>query len=123
MKRFTRVTALVLCLILSAFAFASCGKKKTADATTAQATAAGTTAAPTAAEPTAEPTTAEIETLPAHVHVPESNYTVDLEPTCSTPGEKSYYCEECGELIAFLASDAASYITGAEIPIAGGWQL
>ena len=31
--------------------------------------------------------------------------------------------EECGELIAFLASDSAAYITGAEIPIAGGWQL
>ncbi|MBQ9338687.1 MAG: SDR family oxidoreductase [Lentisphaeria bacterium] len=31
--------------------------------------------------------------------------------------------EECAGLIAFLASDAASYITGAEIPIAGGWQL
>jgi len=31
--------------------------------------------------------------------------------------------EECAELIAYLASDAASYITGAEIPIAGGWQL
>ena len=31
--------------------------------------------------------------------------------------------EECAELIAFLASDAASYITGADIPIAGGMQL
>ena len=31
--------------------------------------------------------------------------------------------EECADLIAFLASDAAGYITGAEIPIAGGWQL
>ena len=30
---------------------------------------------------------------------------------------------ECGELIAFLASDKAGYITGAEIPIAGGLQL
>ena len=31
--------------------------------------------------------------------------------------------QECGELIAFLASESASYITGAEIPIAGGLQL
>ena len=31
--------------------------------------------------------------------------------------------EECAELIAFLASDSAGYITGAEIPVAGGWQL
>ena len=31
--------------------------------------------------------------------------------------------EECGELIAFLASDGAAYITGAEIPVAGGAQL
>ena len=31
--------------------------------------------------------------------------------------------EECAELIAFLSTPAASYITGAEIPIAGGWQL
>lgn len=31
--------------------------------------------------------------------------------------------EECAELITFLASPRASYITGAEIPIAGGLQL
>ena len=31
--------------------------------------------------------------------------------------------EECGDLIAFLASDQASYITGNEISISGGWQL
>lgn len=31
--------------------------------------------------------------------------------------------EECAELIAFLASDGAGYITGSEISISGGWQL
>lgn len=31
--------------------------------------------------------------------------------------------EECADLIAFLASDQSSYITGAEIPVAGGLQL
>jgi len=31
--------------------------------------------------------------------------------------------EDCAGAIAFLASDAAAYITGAEIPIAGGMQL
>ena len=31
--------------------------------------------------------------------------------------------EDCAGAIAFLASDSAAYITGAEIPIAGGMQL
>ena len=31
--------------------------------------------------------------------------------------------KECADLIAFLASDSAAYITGNEISISGGWQL
>ena len=31
--------------------------------------------------------------------------------------------EECAALAAFLAGEEAGYITGAESPISGGWQL
>ena len=31
--------------------------------------------------------------------------------------------EDCSGIVQFLASEAASYITGADIPVAGGWQL
>ena len=31
--------------------------------------------------------------------------------------------EDCAGVIAFLASENASYVTGAEIPVSGGWQL
>ena len=101
MKKAILALVLILCLAIAVFAFASCGKSGKTDATTA----ANTTAAPaagTTAEPTAEPTAAETTatpTQPPHVHTPEDHYTIDLEPTCSTPGEQSYYCEECGEKI------------------------
>ena len=93
MKRTTRAIALILCLILCAFAFASCGKdKKKGTATTAKGTAApSTTAAPA--------TTEAEETLPPHVHTVPDDYDEDFPATCIDPGAKSKYCTECGALI------------------------
>ena len=92
MKQFARIFAIVLCVALAVFAFASCGKSGKTDATTAAKTAAPT-AAGTTAEPTAEPTTA------GHVHTPASEYTIDVEATCTNAGQKSYHCTECGQII------------------------
>ena len=93
MKKLSVILALVLCLVLSVFCFASCKKDATnGDATTAKATAAlSTTAAPA-------DTTAEIKTQAPHVHVP-GDYEVDFPPTCSTEGEQSRYCVDCGLII------------------------
>ena len=94
MKKLTFTIALILCLVLCVFAFASCGKKKTADATTAK-----TTAAPTQPESTEPESTEPEETEPAHVHTPEQEWIVESDPTCVTPGQKVLYCEECGREI------------------------
>ena len=99
MKRLTLTIALILCLVLCVFAFASCGKKKAAATTAEQATVAATTAGQATAAATTAPATTAAPTQAPHVHTPEDHYTVDLKPTCTTPGEQSYYCEECGEKI------------------------
>ena len=86
MKKITLI-ALVLCLALTVFAFASCSKSnKGGDAT------AASTTAPTAASTTGESTT-------AHVHTPASEYTIDRQATCAAAGSKSYHCTVCGEII------------------------
>lgn len=96
MKKLTITLALILCLVLCVFAFASCGKK-TADATTGEKTAAPTDGSSTTAAPTEPATTTEPEeTEPAHVHTPEADWEIESDPTCTTPGKKVRYCEECG---------------------------
>ena len=92
MKKLTITLALVLCLVLCVFAFASCGKKS-ADATTGDKTAAPT-AAPTQPEATTATPTEPEET--EHVHTPEADWEIESDPTCTTPGKKVRYCEECG---------------------------
>ena len=95
-----KTLALILMLVMVAFAFASCGKK-TADATTDGKTAAPTTAAPTGSSTTAAPTQPEAtepeETVPTCQHVPEDTWRVETPATCSAPGVEKLYCLECGE--------------------------
>ena len=91
-----RTLALILCLVLTAFAFASCGKREKPSATTAAATAAPT-ASTTAAASTEPATTAEPEeTEPPHNHVPDDEYSVVTPATCLAPGSEAKYCLECG---------------------------
>ena len=99
MKKLTIALALVLCLALCVFCFASCGKKKktTTDTTAADVTAPDATAQATTAGPAA--TTTAKPTQPVCEHVPEDHYTVDTPATCLTEGSESLYCEECGQLI------------------------
>ena len=95
--KLTRAIALILCLILCAFAFASCDKNKKKDADT---TAKPTSAPATTAAPPATTTEEPEDTLPPHVHtIPDDYDEPDSEPTCISEGEKSKYCPECGAKI------------------------
>ena len=111
MKKLSVTLALVLCLVLCAFAFASCGKKTGTDATTKapdQSTTPGATT-PDATTPdatTPDATTPDATTPDAttpdeteHVHVRADEMTVDADPTCTTPGSKSYHCTVCSQII------------------------
>ena len=111
MRKTTITLALFLSFVLCLFCFASCGKKS-ADATTGnQATAPATTASGdatktgettgTATQPEAtqpEATEPEVTAAP-HEHTPDTEWTVIAEPTCSAPGRKVLFCQECGVAI------------------------
>ena len=72
--------ALILCLVLCVFAFASCDKAKNGKSTTA-----------------ADTTVPDATT--AHVHTPASEYTIDEEATCAYAGSKSFHCTVCNKII------------------------
>ena len=99
MKKLSIALALLLCVVICVFCFASCGKKK-ADATTAApgTTPTTTESSTTAPATTAEATTAEPTTAP-HEHTPEADYTIDKPATCGEDGSKSIHCSECGNII------------------------
>ncbi len=42
---------------------------------------------------------------------------------CEIPMHRFGSAKECAPCVTFLASEEAGYITGAEIPVTGGWQL
>ena len=89
-----KTLALILMLVMVAFAFASCAKKENAATTAKPATTPSTTATPTEPEAT-EPE----ETEPACNHVPEDEWSVYTPANCTTPGVERLYCKECGEII------------------------
>ena len=94
MKRLYVTLALVLCLVLCAFTFASCGKKKATASTTAKNGA----------------------TECAHVW---SDYVVDVEPTCYTVGVKSKYCTKCGaqDLASIVELDMIDHTPSSEYTV------
>lgn len=83
MKKRAITFASILCLVLIVFALASCsnGKKPARTDGTAPVTTAATT-------------TGDAE----HVHVWDTEYTVDAPATCTNDGAKSIYCSTCREL-------------------------
>ena len=97
MKKLTTALALVLCLVLCIFAFASCGKKNKTTSTTAAETD------PSAASTTAEATTVSTTTAkPAHVHTIPDEWEPDylVKPTCRNEGIRIKICPDCGDIVA-----------------------
>ncbi|MBR4335651.1 MAG: hypothetical protein IKP74_04265 [Clostridia bacterium] len=104
MKKLTMALALILCLVLCVFAFASCGKKKntTTDTTAEQGTTPSGGEATTAVQPTTPASTTEKEpeeTLPGCAHVPEDEWYIEPAATCIAPGSKVKLCAICGQEI------------------------
>ena len=99
MKKLTIALALVLCLVLCVFAFASCGKKNKKADTTVPVTEPDASAQQTTAQQTTAPATT---TKAAHVHVIPEDWDEHnlVDPTCQTEGTRVKYCEECGEIVA-----------------------
>ena len=83
MKKRAITFASILCLVLIVFALASCsnGKKPARTDGTAPVTTAATTAGDA-----------------EHVHVWDTEYTVDAPATCTEDGARSIYCSTCREL-------------------------
>ncbi len=51
-----------------------------------------------------------------HSHEWESDYTVDLEPTCTESGSKSIHCKTCGETKSVTEIPATNHIGRTEYP-------
>ena len=110
MKRITVTLALILCLVLAAFAFASCGKEKKPAGTTASGACAhewGDYVVEVSATCSSvgmkvryckkceapDPETVEVPKL---AHTESTDYKIISNPTCSDPGYKTKFCTACG---------------------------
>lgn len=85
MKKLTLILALVLCLALCVFAFASCGKSGKDDAKTESDSASATSAS--------------TGSTTSHEHVAGAEKEIDLYPSCTSLGSKSFHCTVCHQPI------------------------
>ena len=119
MKKLTLSLALILCLVLSAFVFASCGKDKAKSTTAATTVGNAECAHEWNTEYTIDtPATCarvgsksihcvkcgaqkpgSVEEVEKLAHTESADYIVDLEPNCSENGYKSKHCTVCGAII------------------------
>ena len=99
MKKLTVALALVLCLVLCVFAFASCKKRNKTD-TTAEASTPATTE-PAATEPAATTDEGEDTLAPcAHIIPDEWDDEYLVDPTCVSEGIRTKTCPNCGATVA-----------------------
>ena len=124
MKKICVALALILCLVICAFAFASCGPKKPAstEPATTPATTDGNSGVcqhvwgefevDTPATCTVPGVKSKycticdaqdpdsITEIPQLDHTPADEFTIDKEPTCTEGGFKSKHCTVCGNPVA-----------------------
>ena len=55
------------------------------------------------------------------VGVPQGNKKINMSP--KVPLKRLGNSEEVANVVTFIASDAASYITGSNILVDGGWTI
>lgn len=59
---------------------------------------------------------------PGYVETPMVDELLDADPSARVPMSRMAQAEEIANVVLFLCSPLASYVTGAILPVDGGWS-